>query len=111
AFGVDVDYAGVAKTELRRQRARDERDVIGETRFEFLAETRNAFRQEHVVDAVFQVGVLAADVQLPERILRHAGKAQDGLVERRVFALGLRIQAVGTDRITRGAEARDDLFA
>src|SRR5205823_7601439 len=43
ALRVDVDYAGVAKTELRRQRAGDERDVIGETSLEFLAKTRNAF--------------------------------------------------------------------
>src|SRR5205085_6484000 len=64
ALGVDVDYTGVAKTELRRQRARDERDVIGETRFEFLPKTGNAFGQQHVVDPVLQIGVLAADVKL-----------------------------------------------
>src|SRR5439155_4572087 len=43
---VNVDYASRAKAELRRQRAGDERDVIGETRLQFLTETGNAFRQE-----------------------------------------------------------------
>src|SRR5438477_5326352 len=67
---VNVDHTGGAKAELRRQRAGDERNVIGETRFQFLTETRNAFRQEHIIDAVLQIGVLTADVKLPEGTLR-----------------------------------------
>ena len=49
----------------------------------------DAFRQQHVVDAILQVRVLAAHVQVTvhRRILRHARRAQDDLVERRVGAL------------------------
>src|SRR6266581_6697470 len=45
---VNVDHTGGAKAELRRQRAGDERNVIGETRLQLLPETWNAFWQEHV---------------------------------------------------------------
>ena len=65
-LGVDVDHACGAKTELRRKRTGNQRDAIGKTGFEFLAETRNTFRQEHVVDPILQVGVFAADVNLAE---------------------------------------------
>src|SRR5205823_14959849 len=47
---VNVDHTGGAKAELRRQSPGDERNVIGETRLQFLTETWNAFRQEHVID-------------------------------------------------------------
>src|SRR5439155_2875958 len=59
---VNVDYASRAKAELRRQRPGDQRNVIGETRLQFLTETGNASRQEHVIDAVLQIRMLPADV-------------------------------------------------
>src|ERR1700720_4754361 len=65
-FSVNVDDAGFAKSELRGQRAGHEGDVIGEARRQFWPKAGNTFRQEHVVDAVLQIGVFAADVQLPE---------------------------------------------
>ena len=105
-FRVNVDHAGVAKSELRRQSPGDERNVIGETRLQFLSETGNAFRQENVVDTVLQVGVFAADMKLAERILRDTGKAKNRLVERGVLALCLRIEPVGADGVTRRAETR-----
>src|ERR1043166_7050126 len=80
-FGVNVDDTRGAKTELCRERAGDQRHTIGKTRFEFLPETGNAFRQEHIIDAVLQVRVLAPDVKLAERVLRHARKSQNRLVE------------------------------
>src|SRR5204863_301162 len=83
---VNVDHTRGAKAELRRQRAGDKRDVVSETRLQFLTETGNAFRQEHVIDAVLQIGVLTADVKLPEGILRYGRETQHGLVKRRVFA-------------------------
>src|SRR5437899_11857492 len=61
-LGVNVDHARGAKTKLCRERAGDKRHAIGKTRLEFLPETGNAFRQEHVIDAVLQVRVLAPDV-------------------------------------------------
>src|SRR5207247_8717399 len=83
---VNVDYASRAKAELRRQRAGDERDVVSETRLEFLTETGNAFRQEHVIDAVLQSRMLITDVKLHEGILSGGRQTQHGLVKRRVFA-------------------------
>ena len=65
-FGVNVDYASFAKTKLRRKRAGHERNIIGEARRQFRPEAGNAFRQEHVVDSVLQIRVLAADVELAE---------------------------------------------
>ena len=63
---MNVDYPGVAKAELRRKRAGDERNAICKTRLEFLSESGNAFRQEHIVNAVLQVRVFAPDVKLTE---------------------------------------------
>jgi len=49
---MDVDYAGVAKSKLCRQRASNERNVVREAGLQYLAKTRNTFREKHVVDAV-----------------------------------------------------------
>ena len=108
---MNVDHPGRAKPELRGQGAGHERNVIGETGLQFLAEAGDAFRQKHVVDAILQVGVLTADVKLAERILRHTGKAQDGLIEWRVLALRLRIEPVGSNCVTGRAETRHNLLA
>src|SRR5437667_10794070 len=54
--------------------------------------------------------MFAADMKLPERILRDAGEAQHRLVKRRVLALRLGIETVGADRVTRRTETRHDLL-
>src|SRR5262249_31723481 len=63
-LGRDVDDSGGAKAVLRGQRARDERKRLNEPHVKFLAEAGNSLGQEHVVNPVLQVGVLAADMQL-----------------------------------------------
>src|SRR5437868_750503 len=65
-LGVNVEHTGGSKTELRRQRSGNQRNVIGEPGLQFLAKTRNTFGQKHVIDPILQIGVLAADVKLPE---------------------------------------------
>src|SRR6476620_11093919 len=55
--------------------------------------------------------MLAADVKLPERILCDTRKTQHRLVKWRVFALRLRIEPVGADRVTGSTETRHDLLA
>src|SRR5438876_7563292 len=40
ALCVDIDYAGIAKYKLRRQRGGNDRNVIGEAGFQYLAKTR-----------------------------------------------------------------------
>src|SRR5204862_4153901 len=52
ALRMDIDYAGVAKSKLCRQRASNERNVVREAGLQYLAKTRNTFREKHVVDAV-----------------------------------------------------------
>src|ERR1700720_4318504 len=54
--------------------------------------------------------MLAADMKLPERILCDTRKTQHRLIKRRVFALPLRIEPVGADRVTGSTETRHDLF-
>src|SRR5205823_2868038 len=44
SLGVNVDHAGLAKTELSRQRAGHERNVVGKTRRQFRPETGDALR-------------------------------------------------------------------
>ena len=65
-FCVNIDHTGRAKPELCGQSAGHERNVIGEASLEFLAETRDALGYQHVVDAVLQVRVFAADMKLAE---------------------------------------------
>jgi ATP-dependent 26S proteasome regulatory subunit len=63
---VDVDYARIAKSKLRRQRACNERNVVREAGLQYLAKTRNTFREKDVVDAVLQICMFAADMKLAE---------------------------------------------
>ena len=82
-----------------------------ESRREFLAEPGDSFRQQDIIDAVLQISVLSAQVKLAEGILGDARKAQNRLVKGSILALGLLCEAIGPHGVTRGAEARDDLFA
>src|SRR4029077_8925258 len=107
---VDIDYAGITKAELRRQRSSYERNVVREAGLQYLAKTRNTFRDQNVIDAVLQICMFAADMKLAKRILCDTRKTQHRLIKRRVFALRLRIESVGADGVTGGTETRDDLF-
>ena len=63
---MDIDYAGIAKSKLCRQCARNERNVVREAGLQDLAKARNTLREKHVVDAGLQICMFAADVKLPE---------------------------------------------
>ena len=110
ALRMDVDYAGIAKSELCRQRAGNERNIVRETGFQYLSKTRNTFRDKHVVDAVLQICMFAADVKLSERILRDTGETQQSLVKRRVFTFRLGAETVRSNRVARGTETRHNCF-
>src|SRR5439155_10607825 len=107
---VDIDNAGGAKSELCGQSASNERNVVREAGLQFQAETGNTFRQEHVVNAVLQIRVFAADMKLRERILRDTGKTQHRLVKRGVLASRLGVETVRSDRVARCAETRHNCF-
>ena len=82
----DVDDGGGSVAVLRRQRAGDETDAVGEARLERLAEAADRLGNDDAVDPVLDVRVVAANVQLAERVLDDAGALQDDLVERRRVA-------------------------
>ncbi len=75
---------------MRRQRAGDEIQAVGEARLQRLGEYRKAFRQLHAVQPVLHLVVVAAHVDLAKAVLRHAGRAQQHLVEAGIAALGNR---------------------
>src|SRR5207247_11253853 len=52
ALRMDIDYARIAKSKLCRQRASNERNVVRQASPQYLAKTRNTFREKYVVDAV-----------------------------------------------------------
>src|SRR5207247_2998923 len=85
-ISVHVDYDSMWKCKLRRHHSLNERNVVGEAGFQYLAKSRNTFRQKHVVDAVLQICMFAADMKLPERILRDTWKTQQRLVKWSVLA-------------------------
>src|SRR5207244_13132719 len=41
---MDIDYAGITKAELRGQRASYERNIVRKASLQYLAKTRNTFR-------------------------------------------------------------------
>ena len=86
ALGANVDHAGGAVAVLRRQRAGQHRHLVGEAGVEHLPEAADRLGDHHAVDAVLQVGVVAAHVQLAVRIADHAGCTQQDLIERRGVA-------------------------
>ncbi len=79
--------------------------------FERLAEDIDPLRELHAVDAELQIGVVAADMDLAERILSDAGRLQQHLVERGVVALSLGFDRLPIELIDRRAEAWLDLAA
>ena len=80
AFGRDVDDACRAIAVLRRQRAGEELHAFDDVRVEALAESGDAFGNDHAVDAVLQVGMIATYVQLAVGILHDARRLQQDLV-------------------------------
>ena len=79
---------GGAETVLRGQRTGDQRYALDKVRIQFQAKPGDAFGQQHPVNAILQIGVLAPHVQIPvfRRVLRHAREMGDDLVDRSVVS-------------------------
>src|SRR6202162_2667257 len=86
-FGLDVDYSRGTQSELRGQRAGQQADAVGEARTQNLAESCDSFRKLDPIDAILQVGVVAADMDLSEGILRDTRRLQQYLIELRILTL------------------------
>src|SRR6266581_3493588 len=54
--------------------------------------------------------MFAADMKLPERILRYTGETQHRLVKRCVFTFRLGVETVRADGVARRAETRYNCF-
>ena len=109
-FGLDVDDSSGAQPELCRQGAGDQRHGIGEPGLQHLAEDVYSLGQDHPVQAKLQIGVIAADMELAERILGDARGLEQQPVERLVVALRLGLDGLSAEIIDAGAEARLDVL-
>ena len=87
ALGPDVDDAGSTVAVLGWQRARDQADLVGKARVQHLAEAADRLGDDDAVDAVLQVGMVAAHMQLPEGVLCDPGACSRTLVQCGVVAL------------------------
>ena len=72
---MNVNHPGGVESILGGQRTGDERNAAEKAGIEFLTEAGDAFRNQDIVDAVLEIGVLAADMELAERIFGHPGCA------------------------------------
>ncbi len=115
-LGGDVDDPGGAQAVLRRQGAGHEIDVGRQARAQGLPEHRKALGQDHIIQPVLDVGVIAADVELAKGILHDAGRLQDHLVQRDILAAGQDVHQLlgkriggcsqrGLDRLASGVQA------
>ena len=111
ALRLDVHHARRAQPVFRGQRPGDEPQALHEARIQFLAETRDAFRQHDVIDAVLQVRVFPAHMDLAQRIRRHARGAQQQLIEPAVLPRRQRLQLLLIDRVSARAEIQRNLGA
>ena len=89
AFGLDIHDTGGAKTELRGQRAGDQREIADKAAVQDVAETGDTVRQRDAVDAILHIAMLVAhvDVAAGSRILSHARRLQQHFVDRSFGAL------------------------
>ena len=102
-----------AQAELRRQRAGDQRNGADQAGVQNAAEAGDAVRQHHAVDAELHIGVIVADVEAAagRGILRHAGRLQQHLLDRRIGALRQRVDGGVGLRVRCGADGRVQIAA
>lgn len=112
-FGLDVDDAGGAQAVLCRQRAGDQRKIAYNAGVENLAERTDAIGQHDAIDAVLNIGVFVADMQITARrgVLTHARCLQQHSVERGILALRQGFDGLLCDLIGARAGWRQDGLA
>ena len=79
--------------------------MVNQPGAERLAEYRKAFGQDRAVDAVLQIGMIIAHVELAETILHHAGQLQHDLVELLVVSAGQGLDCGIGNAVGIGAQA------
>src|SRR6266404_3301933 len=109
ALRLDVDDARRAQAILCRQRTGDELRLAGEAWTEALPKYADPFRQDDAVDAVLEVRVLVAHVDLTEGVLACPRCLQEDLIERQILAATrLTLDRPLRDRIGRCTDPRLD---
>ena len=110
---MNVDDPGRAEPVLGRERSGNELHGAHEMRVEFQPEAADPLGQEDVVDAVLEIPVLAADVEIAigGRVLAHSRSLEDDLAERGVRPERLELDLGAADAEGGGAEAGDDRLA
>ncbi len=111
AFGRDLDHTCRTVTILRGQGTGEQLQALDHVRIERLAEFADAFRQDDAVDAVLQIGMIAAHVDRAERILHDAGRLQQHLIERRRIAERQLLDRFLVDHVLARANAGRELVA
>ena len=85
--------------------------LLAKREFDSLTEDRQALRQFHTIQAILNIGVLAAQMDLAKTVLCHTGGLQQHLVQLRVLPLGDRLQRLWREVIGARPEARLYLLA
>ena len=108
--GLDVEDAGSAQAELRRQCAGNECHIADQRGVEKRAEAGHPVRQHDAVDADLHIGVLVAHVNAAAggRVLRHAGGLQKYLFDGLIFASRERLDRIVTDGRRNRSDRRVD---
>ena len=107
---LQADHSVGPEAELRRQSASQHGNAPERARIEDLPEALQAFRQLHAVDAVLQVPVFAADMDVAEAVLHHARRLQQHLVERLVGAARQRLDRAAIDFVLARPEPAEDVL-
>ncbi len=112
-LGLDVEDTRGAQAVLRGQCAGQQRKAADDAGIEDLPESADAVGEHNAVDAVRQIGVLVAHMQLAagRRVLGDAGHLQQHLVELCVGALRHCLDGLMVDLIGVGADWTNDVLA
>src|SRR5579885_441741 len=112
AAGMDVDYGSGLVAVLSRQSTGQKVDALGEAGIVDLAEiAADTLRHLDTVDAVLDVAVLAAHMNLAVSVLGYTGRLQEHLVERGVVALGQVPDGLAAEAIDAAAGLRRQFIA
>ena len=65
-FGLDVDNAGRAQSELGWQDAGQQADAVRKARAQYLAEASDSLRQLDTINTILKIRMIAAHVKLAE---------------------------------------------
>src|SRR5208337_385910 len=87
-LGLYFDHSCRAEAVLGRQGAIQKVDPIDKPGVERLAESADPLGQDNAVNAVLKVSMVTPHMQLAERVIGHAWRLEQYLVEGRVVPLG-----------------------